>query len=215
MKEGRKKWLIIVNAITLSRIIGSIILFPLYFCFGAKTIGLILAIFFLTDWIDGYLARKFKVSTFFGSIMDSVCDKLIAIVACTVLFFINPYMIVPIVIEILIVLVSLLNVTQNNTAKASYIGKIKMWVLSLCVVIGFFICENDKTIINICVAAPASIFGFITLLGYLKKVIKGSVVVKNEKPKYKSFKEIKYMLFSPEFYDKNKDKKGLLDNIYE
>ena len=51
--------------------------------------------------------------------------------------------------------------------------------------------------------------------GYLKKVIKGSVVVKNEKPKYKSFKEIKYMLFSPEFYDKNKDKKGLLDNIYE
>lgn len=213
--EERKKWFIIVNLITFSRIIGSIFLFPLYFSLGPKIIGIILAILFLTDWIDGYLARKFKVSTFFGSIMDTICDKLIAIVACTVLCFLNPYMIYSIIVEALIALVSALNVTQNNTAKASYVGKVKMWILSMCVVVGFFICKPDKDLINLFVFIPAIVFELITFYGYLKKVLSGKFIVTNKKPKYKNKEDIKMMLFSPEFYEKNKDKKGLLDNIYD
>ena len=33
----------------------------------------------LTDWLDGYLARKWDVETAFGRIMDPVCDKVLVI----------------------------------------------------------------------------------------------------------------------------------------
>lgn len=214
MKQNAKFWLIFVNIITSLRIIGSIILFPLYFSCGAKIVGLILAFLFLTDWIDGYLARRYHVSTFFGSILDSVSDKSIAIIACTILCFLNPYMIYSIIVELAILVFSLLIITQNNTAKTLYIGKVKTWVLSLAVIIGFFICNPDKTLINICVMMPALIFEVLSLIGYLKKFFSVKVKIEKKTPKYKSFKEIKDMLFSPEFYDANKDKTGLIENIY-
>lgn len=215
MNKSEKRWFLFINFLTISRIIGSIILFPIYFHFGPYVVGSILAALFLTDWIDGYLARKMKVCTFFGSIMDSICDKLIIIFSCIVLCFINPYFILSIISEVLILLISTFNLTQNNTAKASYVGKLKMWVLCTCVVIGFFIPKDISTLIKILVVLPAFIFELITMFTYFKKVYNGKIIIKNEKPKYKSAKDIKMMLFSPEFYEKNKDKKGLLNNIYE
>lgn len=214
MKE-RKKWLIIVNVFTISRIIGAILLFPLYFHWGPRIVSYILGILFLTDWIDGFLARKFKVSTFFGSIMDTICDKTIAIVACAILCFLNPYMMYLIITEVVILLISTLNLTQNNTAKTLYIGKIKMWVLSLSVVAGFFFCSPDKTVINLIVFIPAIVFELITIYAYLSRLLSHKIVLSHNKPKYKSAKDIKTMLFSPEFYENNKDKTGLLNNIYE
>ena len=214
MNKSKKRWMIVVNIITLLRVIGSIILFSIYFNFGSITVGLILTGLFLTDWIDGFLARRFKVSTFFGSIMDSISDKLMAIVSCIILCFINKYMIASIIIEILIIFVNTFALTQKANIKSSYIGKIKTWVLSIAIIAGFFICKENTNIINLFVALPAIIFELITLIDYFKKCIKVKIVIENKKPKYKEFKEIKKMLFSPEFYEKNKNKTGLIDNIY-
>lgn len=211
----RKKWLVIVNLFTISRIIGSIFLFPIYFNFGAKVVSYILAFLFLTDWVDGFLARKFKVSTFFGSIMDTICDKTIAIVACGILCFINPYMLYLIIAEVVILIISALNLTQNNTAKSLYVGKIKMWVLSLSVIAGFFFCKPETTTLNLIVFIPAIIFELLTIYVYLARLLGSKIVLSHNKPKYKSAKEIKRMLFDPDFYEENKDKKGLLNNIYE
>lgn len=213
--KNNKKWMYIVNIFTISRIIGSIFLFPIYFSYGQKIVSYILAILFLTDWIDGYLARKFKVCTFFGSIMDTVCDKTIAIVACSILCFLNPYMIYIIICEIVIMLISMFNLTQNNTAKSLYIGKVKMWIVSSCVVVGFFLCKPDKNIINLATFIPAIIFELMVVYVYLTRLLNNKIVISNNKPQYKSAKDIKKMLFSPEFYEENKDKKGLLNNIYE
>ncbi|MCC7204355.1 MAG: CDP-alcohol phosphatidyltransferase family protein [Phycisphaeraceae bacterium] len=33
----------------------------------------------VTDWLDGYLARKWKVESTFGRVMDPLCDKLLVI----------------------------------------------------------------------------------------------------------------------------------------
>ena len=215
MKNNKKFWLILVNILTISRIIASIFVFPIYFHYGAKVVGTILAVFYLTDWIDGYLARKNNVCTFFGSIMDTVCDKFIMIISCAVLCFLNPYMIYAIMCEVLIFIISSLNLTQNNEAKALYIGKTKMWVLCMCVVAGFFFCKPDKTLINLIVFIPAGIFEILTLIVYFRRLTSKRIVVKKDKPKYKSSKEIRRMLFSPEFYQQNKDKTGILNNIYE
>lgn len=215
MEGKRKFWLVFVNVLTISRIIGSIFLFHVYSLYGTKVVGLILAFLFATDWIDGYLARKYKVSTFFGSIMDAICDKMLMIVACTILCFLNPYMVCAIVTEVIIMLTSAFNVTQNNTAKTPYIGKFKMWVLSMCVILGFFFCKPEREFVNLIIFIPAILFEIITLSIYLSNLFSNKIVVVNKKPSYKSSKDIRMMLFSPEFYEQNKDKKGLLNNIYE
>lgn len=215
MKKGRKKWLIIVNMITLTRIIGSIFLFPIYFKYGQNVMGIILTILFLTDWIDGYLARKYNVSTFFGSIMDSICDKVMAIVSCVILCFINKYFIIAIIIEALIFITNTFILTQKGNIKSSLIGKGKMWVLSICVILGFFFSKEGRTVVNLLIAGPAILAELITFYDYLKKGSNVKVEIVAQKPHYKSFKEIKKMLFSPEFYDNHKDDEGLITHIYK
>jgi len=37
----------------------------------------------ITDWLDGYLARKLKQTSKFGAFLDPVADKLIVITAST------------------------------------------------------------------------------------------------------------------------------------
>ena len=35
---------------------------------------------YTTDWFDGFLSRKFGVQTLFGSIMDTIADKVLCII---------------------------------------------------------------------------------------------------------------------------------------
>ena len=73
-----------VNALTISRIFGAIILLVL------NTLGIMtpdMAVFYVvyfacvvSDFIDGPIARRAKVTSEFGALMDSVADILLAIV---------------------------------------------------------------------------------------------------------------------------------------
>lgn len=215
MSKKKKIWLIIVNLITLSRIIGSVFMFPIFFAYGKISVGIFLAFLFLTDSIDGYLARKYNVSTFLGSILDSICDKVVIIASCLVLCFLNNLFYISIALELLIFLVNMYALMQNGNIKSSQIGKAKMWVLTICVTIGFFFSKSDTKLINCLIAIPAIISELITLIDYIVKAAKLKPSIKIEKPKYKKFSEIKFMLFDPDFYAKHKDEKGLISNIYE
>ena len=46
-----------------------------------------------TDWLDGYLARKWKVESQFGRIMDPFCDKILVIGAF--IFLAGPRFVIP------------------------------------------------------------------------------------------------------------------------
>ena len=75
--------MIIVNFITSIRLIGSFVLPIIYYKCGINIASLIIIILFLTDAIDGFLARKLKVSTFFGCIIDAFED--LAVIAIIIL----------------------------------------------------------------------------------------------------------------------------------
>lgn len=47
--------------------------------------AIVLAVASVTDWLDGYLARKLKQTTPFGAFLDPVADKLIVAVALVLL----------------------------------------------------------------------------------------------------------------------------------
>jgi len=87
----------------------------------------------LTDWLDGYLARKWNQTSPFGAFIDPVADKLIVSIALILVLFKTPewYVLIPVVIIIgREITVSALRewmaeVGQRNAVKVSYVGKLK------------------------------------------------------------------------------------------
>lgn len=67
-----KKMKIFVNVITFSRIIGSIVM--CFFEVLSVPFYIIYTYSGLTDFLDGFLARKFNVISKFGSNLDSIAD---------------------------------------------------------------------------------------------------------------------------------------------
>ena len=56
--------LLFVNLLTFIRIVGTIIIVPVYLRYGGIAAGIISLVCYATDSIDGILARKWNVSTF-------------------------------------------------------------------------------------------------------------------------------------------------------
>ena len=77
---------LIINGITLYRIIAAPVLIVLIFTRQLEIFKWLLAVSFFTDLIDGYLARKFKVTSTKGSRLDSIGDDLTVVAGMVGLF---------------------------------------------------------------------------------------------------------------------------------
>ena len=228
----------IVNFLTLIRIIGTIILIPIYNLFGGKVVGIVSLICYMTDSIDGILARKWKVATFFGALFDGFADKLFTIINFIVLYLITPYALVPIIIEVLIVVIQTFKFNRNLNVQANVVGKLKVWILAIAVVItflvsdisniGFLSVEFKNFVMNIpngnlylCLLGPAILMEILTLLSYTFELFfpKNMEILTNKPQKIKipklSFEEkkdyFKKVWYSPEFYEKHKNDTNLRD----
>jgi phosphatidylglycerophosphate synthase len=82
----REKSYYIINAITLYRLLVTPFLMFLVLTGRSQTFGIMLTISFFTDLIDGFLARKFKVTSVFGAKLDSVADDLTFLCAIVATF---------------------------------------------------------------------------------------------------------------------------------
>ncbi len=85
----------------------------------------------LTDWLDGYLARKWNQSSAFGAFLDPVADKLMVTAALIVLVELNRIdAIVALIIIGREITISALRewmaqLGQSKSVAVSYLGKIK------------------------------------------------------------------------------------------
>ena len=101
------------------------------------------AIASLTDWLDGYLARKLNQTSDFGAFLDPVADKLLVVMAMVLLAANHPsiWFVLPTAIIIAReVFVSALrewmaNSNQRNLVKVGYIGKVKTTVQMIAITI--------------------------------------------------------------------------------
>lgn len=145
------------NKITISRIILSIILililiFPFdsigistYKLFVAEKLvidikyiiaGILFIIASLTDFLDGYIARKYNMVTDFGKMVDAIADKLLVDSVLIILSstgFINP--IIPVVIvarDIVADTIKMIAASKGKVVAAIKTGKIK----TACLMIG-------------------------------------------------------------------------------
>lgn len=226
--------LILVNLITLIRVIGTIIVLMYYNC-GGIIIGTMTIFIYFSDVLDGVLARKWNCSTFFGAVLDGVADKLFTIVSFIVLYLIvGKIALVPVFIELLICIVQLIKFALNMNIKSNVVGKLKVWVLAICIVLTYFASDiNNFTILNpdiiddianvenlyFYTLLPAILFEIITLISYIIEVMfqknieatlkepkkVGRIKLTSEERK----KYIQNVWLSPEFYEAHKDEANL------
>lgn len=139
---------VMVNLITALRGVGALLLIPIFFNFGPAVMGLSFLGFIATDFIDGFLARKFNCSTFFGAILDGMVDKIFTLVSLGLLLTITPNMIYPLLLELGILGVGFYSASKGNSAKSSLMGKLKVWIMALSVG-GCFLLSDYHTLENI------------------------------------------------------------------
>lgn len=136
----------IPNILTLSRIV-MIPVFVFIFYMPVQWSYLVSATIFtlaaVTDWLDGYLARKLNQSTPFGAFLDPVADKLMVAVALAVLIEEHAALILTLPATIIIgreIVISALRewmaeIGSRASVAVSYIGKIKT-VAQMAAIIG-------------------------------------------------------------------------------
>lgn len=127
---------IMVNMITALRGIGGILLVPIFSIYGSIPATVWFISFMATDWIDGYLARKYEVSSFFGALLDGMFDKLFGIISFLLLASISPSYMIPLLFEAGILGYGLYSASKGNNVKSTIIGKTKMWFLAVSVLLG-------------------------------------------------------------------------------
>jgi len=124
------------NILTLLRIVLIPVLVVVFYLPGRWIPLLCTALFGLaavTDWLDGYLARRLKQQSVFGAFLDPVADKLMVAVALVLLVEANHDLYFTIPVAVIIgreIAVSALRewmseIGERTTVAVSIIGKVK------------------------------------------------------------------------------------------
>ncbi|HWV16644.1 MAG TPA: CDP-diacylglycerol--glycerol-3-phosphate 3-phosphatidyltransferase [Cellvibrio sp.] len=82
----------LANQLTLLRIIFIplfVVIFYLPFKWAHLSCAVLFTLAAITDWLDGYVARKYNQSTSFGAFLDPVADKLMVAIALLLLVSIH------------------------------------------------------------------------------------------------------------------------------
>ena len=147
------------NLLTLSRVPLMIIVVALLHPWNGQplpwawTIALVMFLFgALTDWLDGWLARRMGQVSDFGKFMDALVDKIFTMgtfVSLLALGIVGLWALFPILLilarEFLITGLRLVAAAQGKTLAAEKAGKVKtvMQITSICLFLAHGSIEND------------------------------------------------------------------------
>lgn len=132
----------IPNILTLIRLIASPLILPLLIVYlmpyNQPMVNWLLAFCFvlinLTDFFDGYLARKYKYETKIGKLLDPIADKfllfstLIALVAIKKIFFY--WAIILIGREFFIMGLRIVGLEHDVNIQVNFLGKLKTFIIT-------------------------------------------------------------------------------------
>jgi len=138
----------LVNGITLYRLLAAPILVCLIFAGKIDLFKWLLAVSFSTDAIDGFLARKFKVASAYGSKLDSIADDLTILAAVIGLFvlkrdFINDNLVIVSILLGLFVLQNILSLIKYRKLSSfhTYLAKVAAVVQGSFLILMFLLPE--------------------------------------------------------------------------
>ena len=148
-KSIKTIFIILVNLITLTRFVGAFIIPFIFIKHGISITSLVILCLFLTDAIDGFLARKLKISTMFGAAMDALSDKLLSFVAFVLLGITYHILFIPFLLEASILLTNYLIYRNGGNVQTSKTGRFKTIISDILVILCFLIMSLPTLKINI------------------------------------------------------------------
>jgi CDP-diacylglycerol---glycerol-3-phosphate 3-phosphatidyltransferase len=137
----------LANQLTLLRIIFIplfVIVFYLPFSLAHLSCAAIFTVAAITDWLDGYVARKYNQTTSFGAFLDPVADKLMVAIALLLLVSIHHesawFVAAAAVIVGREIVISALRewmaeIGQRASVAVSFIGKIKTTLQMVAIIV--------------------------------------------------------------------------------
>lgn len=159
-----------VNAITLYRLVAAPVMIFFIFQGNFDLFKWLLPVSFFTDLVDGTLARKFKVSSIFGSMLDSIADDLTIVAAIIGAFvfkfdFIRNNFIIVIIMIVLLILQNIYALVKYKKLSSfhTYIAKIAAVLQGLFLILLFLL---PQPLIWLFYAAA-----FVTILDLLEEII--------------------------------------------
>ncbi|MBU4305811.1 MAG: CDP-diacylglycerol--glycerol-3-phosphate 3-phosphatidyltransferase [Candidatus Omnitrophica bacterium] len=144
------------NRLTVLRIVLSFIFMFLLFSEGVLSKVIALCLFIIaciTDFYDGYIARKYNLITDLGKLLDPIADKILvlaAFLAFVEMGIIPAWMVVVIIFrELLITGIRVLSANKGKILAASLAGKHKTvsQMVSIFVILGFIVLKESGTTI--------------------------------------------------------------------
>jgi CDP-diacylglycerol--glycerol-3-phosphate 3-phosphatidyltransferase len=130
----------------------------------------------ITDFFDGFLARKYNLVTLFGKFMDPLADKLL-VCASLICFVADPESVMPVWVAIIIIsrefIISgfrLVAAERGVVIAASYWGKVKtatQMIMSILLIFNFP--YHFFHVLEIIFVYAALIFTVISLIDYIIK----------------------------------------------
>lgn len=171
------------NRITIARValipvIVILLQFDVPICRALALVAFMLASF--TDWLDGYLARRFKIVTNFGKFLDPVADKLLVLSTMIALCGLGRFpawvCIVVLFRELAVDGLRLVAVEQGRVIAAGKLGKIKttLQMLTLIMVLWDTAMFGSFPIVDVLTYAAV----FMTIWSGLDYFIRNGAVLK-------------------------------------
>lgn len=181
---------IIPNILTSSRLIVT----PLVIYLGINSeffaLIIIAAFIIMTDALDGFLARRWNVTSELGAKLDAIGDKCLAFSLLVILIFHNHYFFYVLVLEGLIALFNIFVFYKEKLFTSLLIGKLKTWVIFITILLGFL------NIILTKIDIPVNLFVILTVLFQIASLIQYINAYMAHKNQKKNLK-----LENKEYYD--------------
>ncbi len=161
--KTKKKGMNLPNKITCVRLVISLIVliilclpwssmgveWPVYSVLGVENVdlkylvcGVLFAIGSITDFLDGYIARKNNIVTDFGKVMDAIADKVLVNGVLIILAYDKMLpLVVPVIIitrDIVVDSIKMASGSKGKVVAASWPGKIKTICMMIGVTLVFF-----------------------------------------------------------------------------
>jgi CDP-diacylglycerol---glycerol-3-phosphate 3-phosphatidyltransferase len=179
-RQGSLSAMNIPNILTLARIAFIpllVVLFYLPFSWSMPVAAGLFGLASITDWLDGYLARRWNQSTPFGAFLDPVADKLMVVVALALL--IERYDTLVLTLPALVIIgreivISALREWMAEMGKrgmvaVSWIGKLKttLQMVSLLILLALPP-THEFALLGVVVLYTAAILTLWSMIQYLK-----------------------------------------------
>lgn len=191
---------IFVNSLTVFRCVFTFAMPFLMKKISDMAFLIIIGVLFFTDCLDGFISRKCHAQTLFGSIMDTIADKVLCIVLILCISSEATILYIILIGELIIALMNTIGTINDASIKASMMGKAKMWALAIETLLGYMyyfeICGILLLNIVGAIVALMQVFVIFTYGNKMRKVKH----IRNKKFEFKKGKDLVYALFDTNYY---------------